>query len=305
MDNLGGQPWQFALQRYHEVVQELNEAGISSAPANARALVQMALEHEGSLLLVQQIPQDFDARLKELVKRRLNFEPLQLIQGYAPFRYLRLATKAGVFIPRPETEVAIDLVHEWRQGETSLKIIDACTGSGTLAAACLDEIAKCLVSAFDFNPAAVELARDNCLQVASAQRFEIFQAELPKITHLDQSSISKVVKFIEDYELAAADVFLANPPYIPANCQPKEREVQLYDPHEALFGGGVDGLDIPRSVVLLAGKILKKGGLLVMEHADVQGPACRDLAYESGFFGEIETVNDLTGKPRFLRAIKL
>ena len=106
-------------------------------------------------------------------------------------------------------------------------------------------------------------------------------------------------------ELAAAapvDAVLSNPPYIPAGAVPQDPEVLAHDPHRALFGGGEDGLAVPRAVVAWAARLLRPGGLLVMEHADVQGGATRALARDHGGFEGILTAPDLTGRDRFLIA---
>jgi release factor glutamine methyltransferase len=97
------------------------------------------------------------------------------------------------------------------------------------------------------------------------------------------------------------DVVVANPPYIPPGSRPVDPEVADHDPPVALYGGGDDGLAVPRGVVASAAGLLHPGGLLVMEHADAQGPAARGLVGGPGW-RDVRTVEDLTGRPRALVA---
>ncbi len=90
---------------------------------------------------------------------------------------------------------------------------------------------------------------------------------------------------------------MSNPPYIPPDAVPVEPEVRDHDPDLALYGGGPDGLDVPRAVIAAARRLLRAGGLLVMEHAEVQDAAVRDLAIAAGF-SQVRTIPDLAGLPR-------
>jgi len=97
------------------------------------------------------------------------------------------------------------------------------------------------------------------------------------------------------------DVVVSNPPYIPPDAVPIEPEVRYHDPDLALYGGGVDGLEIPRAVAATARRLLRPGGLFVMEHAEVQAEAARRMAVDAGF-SEPSTIADLSGRPRALLA---
>ena len=98
------------------------------------------------------------------------------------------------------------------------------------------------------------------------------------------------------------DAVVSNPPYVPPDAVPQEIEVQRYDPARALYGGGADGLNLPRTVISWAHRLLRPGGLLIMEHADVQGAATRAAAERIGGFEDVATLPDLTGRDRFLVA---
>src|SRR5690606_32879093 len=98
------------------------------------------------------------------------------------------------------------------------------------------------------------------------------------------------------------DVVVANPPYIPPDAVPNDPEVRDHDPDLALYGGGTDGLEVPRAVVVAAVRLLRAGGLFVMEHAEVQAAAVRAELERTGVFDDVATHPDLTGRDRMVVA---
>ena len=265
----------------------LGEAGLESPSVDARALIAHAAGTDGPLVMLDELPPGFSAELERLTVRREHREPLQLILGRAPFRRLMLAVRPGVFIPRPETELALDLLREHSTGELA-HVVDLCAGSGALGAAVLDELPAARVLSVEIDETAAQLTAEN-LELAGPGRGRVLQADL--LTQIP--------------ELAAAapvDAVLSNPPYIPPDAVPRDPEVIEHDPHRALFGGGKDGLEVPRAVIAWSARLLRPGGVLIMEHADVQGPAAREAASEHGGFDLLSTAPDLTGRDRFLVA---
>lgn len=270
-----------------ETTRHLGEAGVASPSADARALIAHAAGTEGPLVLLDELPEDFPQRLEQLTARRARREPLQLILGRAPFRRLMLEVRPGVFIPRPETELAVDLLREHLEGPLQ-EVVDLCSGTGALGAAVLDELPGTRVLAVEIDADAAALTAHN-LEQAGPGRGRVLQADLCG----------------EAPELAGAapvDAVLSNPPYIPPEAVPRDVEVREHDPHRALFGGGHDGLEVPRAVLAWARHLLRPGGVLVMEHADVQGETAREAAAECGGFDLLSTIPDLTGRDRFLVA---
>ncbi|WP_058234266.1 peptide chain release factor N(5)-glutamine methyltransferase [Devriesea agamarum] len=273
-----------------EATARLDAAGVPSPAVDARMILTHALGAQGPLVLVDDVPSDLGESLEPLLMRREAREPLQLILGSAPFRRLELMVRPGVFIPRPETEVAIDLVHAY--DGPCRRVIDLCTGSGALAAALLDEFPEAQVIAVEMDALAADLARENLQRVANPSRFRVVQADVA-----GTSARGELVA-----QLANADVVVSNPPYIPPGQVPVDAEVIRHDPHRALFGGGHDGLWVPAHVMAVAANVLRPGGLFVMEHADVQGEAARDLLERIGGFEDIRTAVDLSGRDRFVVA---
>jgi release factor glutamine methyltransferase len=286
-DGRGADPRARLREALAATTARLGAAGVPSPSVDARALIAHAARTDRPLVLLDDLPKDFAPRLEAVTVRREAREPLQLILGRAPFRRLELRVRAGVFIPRPETELALDLLRERADGPLE-QVVDLCTGSGALGAAVLDEHPAARVLAVEVEESAASLAQEN-LELAGPGRGRVLRADL----------------LGEVPELAAAgpvDAVLSNPPYIPAGAVPQDPEVAEHDPRRALFGGGEDGLEVPRAVVAWAARLLRPGGMLVMEHADVQGPAARELAEAHGGFEEVATAADLTGRDRFLLA---
>ncbi|MCS6710922.1 peptide chain release factor N(5)-glutamine methyltransferase [Brachybacterium sp. EF45031] len=279
-----------------ETADRLRAAEVPSPEADARALIEHVLATDTPLVLVREVDAGALARLEPLVHRRERREPLQLILGAAPFRRLELTVRPGVFVPRAETELAVDLLLE-HLGQRSaptpgemVRVVDLCTGSGALAAAVLDEIPQADVTAVDLSPEAVELAREN-LDAVAPGRGRVLAGDVT------DESLAQVLR-----SDGPVDAVLSNPPYVPPDAVPRDPEVALHDPPLALFGGGEDGLLVPSAVLALAAEILLPGGLVVIEHADVHGPALRELAVRDGRLTAIRTQRDLTGRDRFLVA---
>ncbi|MDQ3477096.1 MAG: peptide chain release factor N(5)-glutamine methyltransferase [Actinomycetota bacterium] len=305
----------------------LAAAGVPSPRVDAIALAEHALGVPQLILAMPPtLPAAFEDQMERLVRRRASREPLQHIVGYAAFRYLTVRVQAGIFLPRPETEVvAQQAVDEARRlvaaGKVPL-VIDLCAGSGVIALSVAVEVPGSCVVAVDADPAAVALTRVNATPLLDdAGPDTAFPAtELPHTAGLgtvvptrsgvDSNGLRTVrveMGDVSDPALLAdldgkADILISNPPYIPDDGIPPEREVADHDPPLALFGGGPDGLDVPRHVVLAAVRLLRPGGLFVMEHADVQGAAVRKLVDRTNAFSPATTHQDLTGRDRFVVA---
>lgn len=269
----------------------LAEAGVGSPRVDAVALAAHALGVERlELALPPALPDDFPARYASLVDRRCRREPLQHIVGTAPFRYLTLEVRPGVFVPRPETEVVAQVAVDEARGAAddalAPLVVDLCCGAGGIALAVATEVPQATVVAVDLAPEAVALTRDNAARVGARLRVE----------HGDVGDPGLLGDLV-----GRVDVVVSNPPYIPPDAEPVDPEVRDHDPDLALYGGGTDGLDAPRAVLDAAVRLLRPGGLLVVEHAEVQDAALREEAAARGFTA-VGTRPDLSGRPRMLVA---
>lgn len=267
----------------------LAEAGVPSPDHDARALAAhvLGVSHIHTLASV---PASFTARYADVVERRRRREPLQHIVGTTAFRHLRLHVEPGVFVPRPETElvaqVAIDEARRLAEHGEAPVVVDLCCGAGGIAISVAVEVPGAKVSAVDVSTQAVALTVANATSCGVELRVEVADATAAHVLH-DLTGLVAVVA--------------ANPPYIPPDAVPLEPEVRDHDPDLALYGGGADGLDVPRGVVASAARLLRDGGLLVMEHGEDQGEALRGIVAGTGF-AEARTLPDLTGRQRMVVA---
>lgn len=222
------------------------------------------------------------------IERRAAGEPLQYVTGEMPFRHIVVHVRPGVFIPRPETEILVDvaLAHlDAAEGEAL--VADVCTGSGAVACAIAQERPRARVWATDTSSAAVELASDNAERLACADRVTVLLGDL-------LGSLPETLRG----RLAAV---VANPPYIPSgDMADLPAEVLEHEPASAL-DGGADGLDVARRVMSEALGWLAPGGLLAME-LDETRVSDADLGMREWYEG-VRTVKDLTGRDRIVCGI--
>ena len=217
-----------------------------------------------------------------LLARRILHEPLQYITGSAYFRNLELKVGPGVLVPRPESELLVGAVLTHIANlPAPVSVIDLGSGSGALALAIATEAANSRVIAVEKSDEALVWLKKNVEAIVEDLR----------IVHSDVKDALLGIK---------CDVVIANPPYI-ENESDLPRDVVEHEPAIALFGGK-DGMDAPREFISAASRLLKPGGLLAIEHNEVQGTLIADeLARD---FDEIRLHEDLVGRPRWTSAIR-
>jgi len=262
----------------------LAEAGVPSPAVDARLLAEHLLG--APLVLAPDVSAELLARYADLVRRRSRRVPLQHLTGTMAFRHLVLEAAPGAFVVRPETEIVAGAAVEaaLAVGGRVPVVVDLCTGSGAIALALATEVPGADVHAVELSPDAMALARRNV------------EALAPRV-HLVAGDAATALPELD----GRVDVVVSNPPYIPPDQVPVDVEVREHDPDLALYGGGPDGLDVPRAVVASAARLLRPGGTFVMEHAEVQSEAVRGIAVEAGLV-DVATGTDLTGRDRYVRA---
>lgn len=275
----------------------LAAAGVESARVDAEILLAHSLGIDRNALKVQALlgaalPDDVSGQFDALIAQRAERVPLQHLTGIAHFRNLTLRVGPGVFIPRPETEVVagaaiaeVQRLQVIQQGSRPV-VIDLCTGSGAIALAVATETSA-EVHAIELDAQAHQWAHLNIAALAPPGNPIDLRRGDARIPPPDLTN--------------KVDVVVSNPPYIPPGAVPRDQEVRDHDPAQALYGLGADGLTVPQGIIEAAAKLLKPGGLLIMEHGDEQGPATRNLAAKAGYI-EIETKKDLTDRDRYLTA---
>lgn len=242
------------------------------------------------------------ADLEQLWQRRLkDRSPIQYLAGSTPWRDLHLQVAPGVLIPRPETEVLVDLAIAATQQYPDLAIgnwVDMGTGSGAIAIALAQALPEVIIHGVDRSSEALAIAQ------ANAEKYGYGSSIIPKSTipriNFYQGSWWQPIKSLQ----GKVQGMISNPPYIPTDMIGElQPEVTNHEPHLAL-DGGEDGLDDLRHLVTTAPHYLKSGGLWLVETMAGQPPEVARLLREEGSYRDICTFPDLAGIERFVQALR-
>lgn len=271
--------------------QRLADVGVPDPLVDAELLAGHVLgrrrgEVQAAIIRGDDVDDEAAGALEALVTRRAAREPLQHITGTAPFRHLELAVGPGVFVPRPETETVVQYAIDalLNSAEPEPIGVDLGTGSGAIALAMATEVPHARVFAAELSEDAHAWASRN---VAGVDNLTLVLSDLGEaFPELD----------------GTASVVISNPPYVPNAAIPRDPEVRLFDPAMALYGGE-DGLDIVRVLSSRALALLHPGGLLVIEHGELQGESIRDILAADGWRAPA-THRDLTLRDRTTTALR-
>jgi release factor glutamine methyltransferase len=257
---------------------------VEDARLDAELLLAAAADRERAALIAEpdaELSPAAGRRFGELVRRRLRREPVAYILGRKGFRHLELQVDSRVLIPRPETELLVELALELQPA----RVLDVGTGSGAIALAVADELPESEVTATDTSPGALEVARANAERLGLAGRVRFLEGSLPDG---------------EEFDLV-----LANLPYVGEEERPMlQPEVNQWEPPEALYAGA-DGLDAYRAFLPECGRAFRRYAressagpvVLAVEVGEGQAPVVAELFREAGF--EVTEVRrDLAGIER-------
>jgi release factor glutamine methyltransferase len=262
-------------------VDGLTAVGVEDPRLDAELLLGEAMGCERAALIADpgaRIPAAAARTFGELVRRRLQREPVAYILGRKGFRRIELAVDRRVLIPRPETELLVEIALE----RMPAKLLDVGTGSGAISLAVADELPECEVTATDTSAGALEVARANAERLGLADRVRFLPGSLP--------------------EEGPFDLIVANLPYIAEADWPSlQPEVTQWEPREALLAGP-DGLDAIRAMVVGCDRLLsrmarQKTITLALEVGEGQATAVAKLLNDAGF-AKTQIRRDLAGIER-------
>ena len=259
--------------------------GIESPRLDAEVLLAFALKTDRVRLIVdarRPLEADELGRFRELVKRRRKHEPVAFLRGEREFFGRPFRVDARVLIPRPDTEVLVQVALErTRHVSMCMRALDLCTGSGCVAISLGRERPTASVLASDVSEGALAVARDN------AQRLGAYNVGWAA-GDLFAALPGKTPRF---------DVITANPPYIPSEeIATLAEDIRSFEPRLAL-DGGPDGLDLLRRIVQDAPAFLVDGGALALEVGAGEAPDVARLVEERGF-QDVKSARDYGGIER-------
>lgn len=216
--------------------------------------------------------------------------PLQYLLESVVWRNFTLKVSPEVLIPRPETELLIDIVGETVRGDDGGIWVDLGTGSGAIAIGLASILTKAEIYATDYSQTALAIAKENIIKTGFADRIILKQGSWWTPLEKWQGQISGM---------------LSNPPYIPsAEILDLQIEVREHEPRLAL-DGGEDGLTALRYLVATAPDYLRSGGLWLVEMRAGQGEKVAQMLENQGNYRQIQIINDLAGFDRFVLAERI
>ena len=273
----------------NESTKALEEVDIPSARLDAEVLLSFCLGSDRLEFYKNPDMTIGETKLtafRNLIARRLQWEPVAYITGRKEFWSFTLEVNNSVLIPRPDTEIIVEEVLDVYRNFNSLpvRILDIGTGSGAIALALALEIDGAKVVATDISDAALKLAQKNAATLGLKEKIDFHHGNL-----------------LEPVD-GLFDIIVSNPPYIAANdYEELPASVKVFEPREALLAGE-SGLEFYEKLIYQAAGYLQKNGWLLLEIGAKQEAGIREIMKDSGFYDSIEMRRDYAGLPRVIKA---
>ena len=261
---------------------------VAEANALARMVVEEVLHYSPvDVLLRGNVEQDevLVERIRSIADRLCKGEPIQYIFGHARFHGHEFKVTPATLIPRPETELLVDMITDDSGGAADLRVLDIGTGSGCIAISLALALRWPEVEAFDISAEALAVAKENAASLKA------------KVDYVQTDILTAVP------EADSLDVVVSNPPYIcDSERADMERNVLEHEPATALFVPDADPLLFYRAIAKYAAVALKPAGRIYLEINRRFGSETCQLLEENGF-EQAQVIRDQFGNPRFVKAL--
>lgn len=263
----------------------LSNAGINDYAFDAKCIVEDFVDEDYLFNLDKKISQQAYEKAVSAAKKRATGYPLQYILGHWEFYGLDFEVGEGVLIPRADTEILVDNVLEFFRGKnSSVKIMDLCSGSGCIAVAVKKKLPRANVYALEKYPEAQKFLENNIKK--------------------HKTDINIVCDDVFDYVPSKRfDCVMSNPPYLTEKeTENLQKEIE-YEPISAL-NGGIDGMNYYRSIIPKWRNFVVKGGMIIFEASENQMDEISALLCKEGF-DNIKISCDYSGEARTISGIRL
>ena len=279
------------LEALNSATEYLEKKGIKSARLNSELLLSHTLNcRRLDLYLGFERPlkiNEIDS-YREFIKRRGKFEPLQYIIGKVEFYGLEIEVNPSVLIPRPETELLVEIVIESLKNIDSPNILDIGSGSGNISIALAKNILSSKIIGIDISPNAIS---------TSIRNAKLHQVD-DRIMFVNKNVFEEI-----EFSRIQFDAVVSNPPYVSINeYADLDPELRLYEPKIALTDGS-DGLSYYKKIAFSTGSFLKKGGIIFFEIGIHQAEPVKTILTENGF-RNIEIKKDYSDINRIILGVK-
>ncbi len=266
--------------------------GIESARVNAELLLAEVLGKKRLELYLsydQPLKENEMNKYRSVIARRGKFEPLQYIIGHTEFFGYKICVDQSVLIPRPESEVLIEMVIDDFSDKENLKILDIGTGSGCLSIALAKKLNNVHITAVDISYKASRLAEYNAKINEIENKIKFLTADINSIVGGD---------FNDQY-----DIVISNPPYVSlADFQNLQPEIKDYEPKNAVTDNA-NGFTFYRRIAAFSQNALRKGGALYLETGQGMAPDVEKIL-EGNNFSNLKVRKDYLDIERVIKGIR-
>lgn len=283
-----------------KTTQFFKDKGLETPRLDAELLLAYGLKLERIQLYLkfdQPMKEEELAILRELVRRRIQGEPIAYILGYRDFHKYRFEVNNHVLIPRPETEHLIEEVVAWAQNQKSdLGLVDLGAGSGCIGLTLLKELPEARLVSVDISAEALGVAKRNAESLGVKDRVHFVNADAGNV----DAVLTAYKELIGNDKI---DVLVSNPPYIAEDDPQVEVNVRKFEPSLALFAADM-GLALLKKWAKAYSPSLAPSSFMAMEMGMTQGSAMKEYYTGLNIFSGVKVVKDLAGLDRLICGVK-